>query len=151
MWLRDVFEQPPSGAKVGARGPNAQARAVVEKALSPKATPSKREATTPRPKPSARKRARRRSPAAAAPVEKVVPVTPPATPVAAPSGDCPICYERLAADATVFDCAHALCASCSETYAKVEAERSMSRRSGVSVACPLCRKKARVALPAGMY
>ena len=71
--------------------------------------------------------------------------------VAAPSGDCPICYERLAADATVFDCAHALCASCSETYAKVEAERSMSRRSGVSIACPLCRKKARVALPAGMY
>jgi len=153
MWLRDVFENPPSGAKVGARGPNAQARAAVEKALSPK-TPLKREreATTPRPKPSARKRARRRSPAAAAPVEKVVPVTPPATPVvAAPSGDCPICYERLAADATVFDCAHALCASCSETYAKVEAERSMSRRSGVSIACPLCRKKARVALPAGMY
>ena len=58
---------------------------------------------------------------------------------------------RLAADATGFDCAHALCASCSETYAKVEAERSMSRRSGVSIACPLCRKKARVALPAGMY
>jgi len=153
MWLRDVFEQPPSGAKVGARGPNAQARAAVEKALSPKAPVKReREATTPRPKPSARKRARRRSPAAAAPVEKVVPVTPPATPVvAAPSGDCPICYERLAADATVFDCAHALCASCSETYAKVEAERSMSRRSGVSIACPLCRKKARVALPAGMY
>ena len=151
MWLRDVFEQPPSGAKIGARGPNAQARLVVEKALSPKA-PLKREheATTPRPKPSARKRARRRSPAAA-PAEPVAPVTPPATPVAAPSGDCPICYERLAADATVFDCAHALCASCSETYAKVEAERSMSRRSGVSIACPLCRKKARVALPAGMY
>ena len=38
-----------------------------------------------------------------------------------------------------------------QMYARVEAERSMCSRSGVSVACPLCRKKARVALPAGMY
>ena len=61
------------------------------------------------------------------------------------------CDDRLTADATVFECSHAMCASCSETYARVEAERSMSRRSGVSIACPLCRAPSKVALPEEMH
>jgi hypothetical protein len=72
------------------------------------------------------------------------------TPVA-PSGNCPICYDRLTADATVFECSHAMCASCSDSYAKSEVERSMSRRSGVSVACPLCRAPSKVVLPEEMH
>ena len=72
------------------------------------------------------------------------------TPVA-PSGNCPICYEKLSRDATVFECSHAMCASCSDSYAKSEVERSMSRRSGVSVACPLCRAPSKVVLPEEMH
>ena len=69
----------------------------------------------------------------------------------APSGNCPICYEKLSRDATVFECSHAMCASCSDSYAKSEVERSMSRRSGVSVACPLCRAPSKVVLPEEMH
>ena len=83
--------------------------------------------------------------------EHAAPPAPRVTPVAPPSGNCPICYETLSADATVFECSHAMCASCSETYARVEAERSMSRRSGVSVTCPLCRAPSKVALPEEMH
>ena len=72
------------------------------------------------------------------------------TPVA-PSGNCPICYEKLSRDATVFECSHAMCASCSDAYAKSEVERSMSRRSGVSVTCPLCRAPSKVVLPEEMH
>ena len=36
-------------------------------------------------------------------------------------------------------------------YAKSEVQRSMSRRSGVSVACPLCRAPSKVALPTEMH
>ena len=59
--------------------------------------------------------------------------------------------RQLSADATVFECSHAMCASCSDSYAKSEVQRSMSRRSGVSVACPLCRAPSKVALPEEMH
>ena len=124
------------GGKVGARAPNAAARAAIEKALS---------STTPRPKPL--KRPKRGSYAEssepAAPAPRVTPV--------APSGNCPICYDRLTADATVFECSHAMCASCSDSFATAEVARSMSRRSGVSVACPLCRAPSKVVLPEEMH
>ena len=110
----------------------------IEKALS---------STTPRLKP--RKRPKRGSYA-----ESSVPAPAPAprrvTPVA-PSGNCPICYEKLSRDATVFECSHAMCASCSDSFATAEVARSMSRRSGVSVACPLCRAPSKVVLPEEMH
>ena len=59
--------------------------------------------------------------------------------------------RQLSADATVFECSHAMCASCSDSYAKSEVQRSMSRRSGVSVACPLCRAPSKVVLPEEMH
>ena len=132
-----------AGGKVGAREPNAAARAAIQKALSTKAT-------TPRPKP--RKRPKRGFYAACAESSEPAPAPAPrrVTPVA-PSGNCPICYDRLTADATVFECSHAMCASCSDSYAKSEVERSMSRRSGVSVACPLCRAPSKVVLPEEMH
>ena len=118
------------------------ARAAIEKALS---------STTRRPKP--RKRPKRGFYAAYA--DSSVPAPTPAPrrkkkPVA-PSGNCPICYDRLTADATVFECSHAMCASCSDSYATAEVARSMSRRSGVSVTCPLCRAPSKVVLPEEMH
>ena len=138
FYARDVWSSPLAGGKVGARAPNAAARAAIEKALS---------STTPRAKP--RKRPKRGSYA-----ESSVPAPTPAprrkkTPVA-PSGNCPICYDRLTADATVFECSHAMCASCSDSYAKSEVQRSTGLRSGVSVACPLCRAPSKVVLPEEM-
>ena len=130
------WSSPLAGGKVGARAPNAAARAAIEKALS---------STTPRPKP--RKRPKRNPQAEssepAAPAPRVTPV--------APSGNCPICYDRLTADATVFECSHAMCASCSDSFATAEVARSMTRRSGVSVACPLCRAPSKVVLPEEMH
>ena len=79
----------------------------------------------------------------AAPAPRVTPV--------APSGNCPICYEKLSRDATVFECSHAMCASCSDSFATAEVARSMSRRSGVSVKCPLCRPPSKVVLPEEMH
>ncbi|CAH0363792.1 unnamed protein product [Pelagomonas calceolata] len=105
----------------------------------------------PRPKP--RKRPKRGFYAAYAESSEPAPTPAPRRtkkPVA-PSGNCPICYETLSADATVFECSHAMCASCAGSYAKSEVQRSMSRRSGVSVACPLCRAPSKVALPGEMH
>ena len=137
FYARDVWSSPLAGGKVGAQGPNAQARAAITKALSAK--------TPPRPKP--RKRPKRNPQAESsepsAPAPRVTPV--------APSGNCPICYDRLTADATVFECSHAMCASCSDSFATAEVARSMSRRSGVSVACPLCRAPSKVVLPEEMH
>ena len=136
FYARDVWSSPLAGGKVGARAPNAAARAAIKKALS---------STTPRPKP--RKRPKRGSYAEssepAAPAPRVTPV--------APSGNCPVCYDRLTADATVFECSHAMCASCADSYAKSEVERSTGLRSGVSVACPLCRAPSKVVLPEEMH
>mgnify|MGYP002825698655 CR=1 FL=1 len=143
FYARDVWSSPLAGGKVGAQGPNAQARAAITKALSAK--------TPPRPKP--RKRPKRGFYAAFAESSESAPTPAPRrkkTPVA-PSGNCPICYEKLSADATVFECSHAMCASCSDSYAKSEVERSMSRRSGVSVTCPLCRAPSKVVLPEEMH
>ena len=142
FYARDVWSSPPAGGKVGAQGPNAQARTAVTKALSAKAT------TPLRPKP--RKRPKRGFYAAYAESSEPAPTRRKKKPVA-PSGNCPICYEKLSADATVFECSHAMCASCSDSYAKSEVERSMSRRSGVSVACPLCRAPSKVVLPEEMH
>ena len=47
-YARDVWSSPLAGAKVGARAPNAAARAAIKNVLSTKAT------TTPRPKPRKR-------------------------------------------------------------------------------------------------
>ena len=137
FYARDVWSSPLAGGKVGARAPNAAARAAIQKALSTKAT-------TPRPKP--RKRPKRGSYA-----ESSEPAPAPRVTHVAPSGNCPICYDRLTADATVFECSHAMCASCADSYAKSEVERSMSRRSGVSVTCPLCRAPSKVVLPEEMH
>ena len=137
FYERDVWSSPLAGGKVGAQGPNAQARAAITKALSAK--------TPPRPKP--RKRPKRSPQAESS--EPVAPA-PRVTPVA-PSGNCPICYDGLTAGATVFECSHAVCASCADSYAKSEVARSMSRRSGVSVKCPLCRAPSKVVLPEEMH
>ena len=118
---------------------------------APRVTPVAPPSMPPRPKP--RKRPKRGFYAAYAESSEPAPTPAPRRkkkPVA-PLGNCPICYETLSADATVFECSHAMCASCSETYARVEAERSMSRRSGVSVACPLCRAPSKVVLPEEMH
>ena len=140
FYERDVWSSPLAGGKVGARAPNAAARAAIQKALSTKAT-------TPRPKP--RKRPKR-SPQAESSEPAPAPAPRRVTPVA-PSGNCPICYEKLSRDATVFECSHAMCASCSDAYAKSEVERSTGLRSGVSVACPLCRAPSKVVLPEEMH
>jgi hypothetical protein len=44
-----------------------------------------------------------------------------------------------------------MCASCSDSFATAEVARSMTRRSGVSVACPLCRAPSKVVLPEEMH
>jgi hypothetical protein len=89
FYARDVWSSPLAGGKVGARVPNAAARAAIQKALSTKATA---------PRPKSRKRPKRGSYAEssepAGPAPRVTPV--------APSGNCPICYEKLSRDATVF-------------------------------------------------
>ena len=62
---------------------------------------------------------------------------------------CPICLDAVSA-AYRFACSHLICGECCSTLAKVAMEDSIAQRSGVKVACPICRRPERLALPAGV-
>ncbi len=63
---------------------------------------------------------------------------------------CPICLDAVAAATTFrFACSHIICGECCSTLAKVAMEDSIAQRSGVKVACPICRRPERVSVPAG--
>ena len=64
---------------------------------------------------------------------------------------CPICLDAVAAATTFrFSCSHVICGECCSTLAKVAMEDSIAQRSGVKVACPICRRPERLALPEGV-
>ena len=64
---------------------------------------------------------------------------------------CPICLDMVSAATTFrFACSHIICGECCSTLAKVAMEDSIAQRSGVKVACPICRRPERLALPAGV-
>ncbi len=64
-----------------------------------------------------------------------------------PAESCPVCFDVIDdwRTATVFECDHALCATCAEAMGRVEAADRIGTRSGIIVSCPLCRKAAKVA------
>jgi hypothetical protein len=124
VYAAHVFHSPPDDP-LPVSGPNAKAKALLEKAL-------------PKPKPRApRKRpAPKQRPAAAD--------APPPRPQM-PTGNCPVCYEPFSDDVKSFNCGHHLCGTCSEALARHKAEQGVNTtRQGVQVSCPLCRKRARV-------
>ena len=64
---------------------------------------------------------------------------------------CPICLDAVSAATTFrFACSHVICGECCSTLAKVAMEDSIAQRSGIKVACPICRRPERLALPAGV-
>ena len=63
---------------------------------------------------------------------------------------CPICLDTMAAATYRFACSHVICGECCSTLAKVAMEDSIAQRSGVKVACPICRRPERVSVPAGV-
>ena len=64
---------------------------------------------------------------------------------------CPICLDAVSATTTFrFACSHIICGECCSTLAKVAMEDSIAQRSGVKVACPICRRPERVSVPAGV-
>ena len=64
---------------------------------------------------------------------------------------CPICLDAVSAATTFrFACSHIICGECCSTLAKVAMEDSIAQRSGVKVACPICRRPERLALPEGV-
>ena len=64
---------------------------------------------------------------------------------------CPICLDAVAAATTFrFACSHVICGECCSTLAKVAMEDSIAQRSGIKVACPICRRPERVSVPAGV-
>ena len=64
---------------------------------------------------------------------------------------CPICLDAVAAATTFrFACSHVICGDCCSTLAKVAMEDSIAQRSGIKVACPICRRPERVSVPAGV-
>ena len=63
---------------------------------------------------------------------------------------CPICLDTMAAATYRFACSHVICGECCSTLAKVAMEDSIAQRSGVKVACPICRRPERLALPEGV-
>ena len=123
VYAAHVFHSPPD-EQLPVSGPNAKAKALLEKAL-PKKSPA------PRKRPAQKKR-----PAAAD--------APPPRPQM-PTGNCPVCYEPFSDDVKSFNCGHHLCGTCSEALARHKAEQGVNTtRQGVQVSCPLCRKRARV-------
>jgi len=127
VYAAHVFHSPPD-EPLPVSGPNAKAKALIEKLLPKRAV-----------KPPPRKR-----PAAAA-----APSRPGlnSLPSPAPTGNCPVCYEPFSDDVKSFNCGHHLCSTCSEALARHKAEQGVNTtRQGVQVSCPLCRKKARVGL-----
>ena len=64
---------------------------------------------------------------------------------------CPICLDAVSAATTFrFACSHVICGECCSTLAKVAMEDSIAQRSGIKVACPICRRPERLALPEGV-
>ena len=64
---------------------------------------------------------------------------------------CPICLDAVSAATTFrFACSHLICHECCSTLAKVAMEDSIAQRSGIKVACPICRRPERLALPEGV-
>ena len=64
---------------------------------------------------------------------------------------CPICLDAVSAATTFrFACSHVICGECCSTLAKVAMEDSIAQRSGIKVACPICRRPERVSVPAGV-
>ena len=124
VYAAHVFHSPPD-ERLPVSGPNAKAKAVLEKALPKPPAPRKR--------PAPKKR-----PAAAA--------EPPRPQM--PTGNCPVCYEPFrSGEVKSFNCGHHLCGTCSEALARHKAEQGVNTtRQGVQVSCPLCRKRARVGL-----
>ena len=121
VYAAHVFHSPPD-EPLPVSGPNAKAKAVLEKALPKKPA-------------AARKRPAPKRPAADA--------QPPRPQM--PTGNCPICYEPFSEDVKSFNCGHHLCGTCSEALARHKAEQGVNTtRQGVQVSCPLCRKRARV-------
>ena len=128
VYAAHVFHSPPD-EPLPVSGPNAKAKALIEKILPKRAV-----------KPPPRKR-----PAAAG----ATPSRPGlnSLPSPAPTGNCPVCYEPFSDDVKSFNCGHHLCSTCGEALARHKAEQGVNTtRQGVQVSCPLCRKKARVGL-----
>ena len=125
VYAAHVFHSPPD-ERLPVSGPNAKAKAVLEKALPKKKTP-----------------ALRKRPAPKRPAESAQPPRP-----QMPTGNCPVCYEPFqSGDVKSFNCGHHLCGTCSEALARHKAEQGVNTtRQGVQVSCPLCRKRARVGL-----
>ena len=73
---------------------------------------------------------------------------PPRSPGPLPKDStCCICLDPVLRrrDAIIFECEHFVCKSCSSDLARHTAEAgAVSTRRGVSVACPLCRRRAKV-------
>lgn len=121
VYTAHVFHSPPD-ERLPVSGPNAKAKALLEKALpKPPKRPAAVEATPPRPNAS-----------------------PPRPQT--PTGNCPVYYEPFqSGDVKSFNCGHHLCGTCSEGLARHKAEEGVNTtRQGVQVSCPLCRKKARI-------
>lgn len=123
VYTAHVFHSPPD-ERLPVSGPNAKAKALLEKALPPlvpRKLPAAVEATPPRPN-----------------AQPPRPQTP--------TGNCPVCYEPFqSGDVKSFNCGHHLCGTCSEGLARHKAEEGVNTtRQGVQVSCPLCRKKAKI-------
>jgi hypothetical protein len=73
---------------------------------------------------------------------------PPRSPGPLPKDStCCICLDLVLRrrDAIIFECDHFVCKSCSSDLARHTAEAgAVSTRRGVSVACPLCRRRAKL-------
>ena len=73
---------------------------------------------------------------------------PPRSPGPLPKDStCCICLDPVLRrrDAIIFECEHFVCKSCSSDLARHTAEAgAVSTRRGVSVTCPLCRRRAKL-------
>ena len=121
VYAAHVFHSPPD-EQLPVSGPNAKAKALLEKHLPPTKTPA-----PPRKRPAPKR-----------------PAEPPRPQM--PTGNCPVCYEPFrSGQVKSFNCGHHLCSTCGEALARHKAEQGVNTtRQGVQVSCPLCRKRARV-------